>query len=196
MKSTARKTRKRNVVSSDESEYDAREDVLNVISSSSKRSAGKKVVETVANVPIDKVSFHLPENAQIWKYIFHIRLALERELGKEAIKMEEVMSMIKEAGLLKTVCNIGDCYEKLMREFLVNVLEDCNNPLSQEYQKVYVIAECVNFSPNIINRFSGIEKEGVAPLKVTDNQIYREITTNQVKEFGLRREKFPQESSQ
>ena len=169
VKSMAGRTRKRKVVSSDELEYDVLEDVLNTISSASKRSAGKKVVETVANIPIDKVSFHLPKNAQRWKYIFHRRLGLERELGMEAVKMEEVMSMIKEAGLLKTVCNIGNCYEKLVREFLVNVPRDYTNPLSQEYHKVYVRGESVNFSPNIINRFLGIEEAGAAEVKVADN---------------------------
>ena len=36
----------------------------NIILSTSRKSAGKKIVQTVENVPIDKVSFHLPKNAQ------------------------------------------------------------------------------------------------------------------------------------
>jgi len=92
-----------------------------------------------------------------------------------------VTDMIKEVGLLRTVCNLWNCYEKFVKEFLVNISEECDNPLSQEYQKVYVRGECVNFSPNIINIFLGIEEEGVAKLKVTDNQICREITANQVR---------------
>ena len=134
-----------------------------------------KTASDVASSEDDK------ENAQRWKYIFHKRLALERELGKETVKMKEVMNMIKEAGILKTVCNIGKCYEKLVREFLVNVSGDCDNPLSQEYHKVYVRGECVNFSPNIINRYLGIEEAGAAELKVTDDQICREITANKVR---------------
>jgi len=39
-------------------------DVQNIISSVSKKFVGKKAQKTVANVPIDKVSFHLPANAQ------------------------------------------------------------------------------------------------------------------------------------
>ncbi|MCI56131.1 envelope-like protein, partial [Trifolium medium] len=35
------------------------------------------------------------------------------------------MDLIKEAGLLKTVWGIGDCYERLVKEFLVNIPEDC-----------------------------------------------------------------------
>jgi len=95
-------------------------------------------VQIVENVPIDKVSFHLPEFAQRWKFIHHRKLHLERELSEETMKIKVVMELIKEAGLMKTVCNIGDCYEKLVKEFLVNIPEDCDNPLSREYQKVYV----------------------------------------------------------
>ena len=97
------------------------------------------------------------------------------------MKMVDVMEMIKEAGLLKTVCNLGYCHEKLVKEFLVNIPEDCDNPLSQEYQKVYVRGECVNFSSNIINRFLGIDEAGVVELEVTDKQVCKIITANQVK---------------
>jgi len=110
-----------------------------------------------------------------------MKLAVERELGEDAVKIKGVMELIKEAGLMRTVCNLGDCYEKLVKEFLVNVPEDCDNPLSREYQKVYVRGECVNFSPNIINRFLGIDEEGVAELEATDNQVSREVTTNKVR---------------
>ena len=107
-------------------------------------------------------------------------MALERELNEEASKIKEVMKMIKEAGLMKTVCKLGDYYEKLVKEFLVDNLVDCDNPLSREYQKVYVRGGCINFSPNIINDFLGADVKGAAEVEATDNQISQEITTNQV----------------
>ena len=131
-------------------------------------------------MPIDKVSFHLPENAQRWKFIYHRRWALKRELGKEALEIEAVMKLIKEAGMLMTICNLGDCYEKLVKEFLVNISDDCDNPLRKEYQKVFVRGECVNFSPNIINKFLGVEETNIPELEVTDNQVCKENTANQV----------------
>ena len=175
VKTDAGSSRKRKVISSSESEseYEAEEDVLNIISSNVKKSAGKKNVQIVENVPIAKVSFHLPEFAQRWKFIYHRRQAVERELSKEAVKIKGVMELIKEAGLMKTVCNLGDCYEMLVKEFWVNIHGDCDNPLSREYQKVYVRGECVNFSPNIINIFLRIDEEGVAELEATDNQVSR-----------------------
>jgi biotin synthase-like enzyme len=59
-------------------------------------------------------------------------VAIERELSDEIVKIKEVMELIKEAGLMKTVCNLGDCYEKLVKEFVVNISEECDNPLSRE----------------------------------------------------------------
>ena len=49
-------------------------------------------------------------------------------MGKEALECEGVMNLIKEAGFLKTVYNLGGCYEKLVKEFLVNIPEGCDNP--------------------------------------------------------------------
>ncbi|MCI56984.1 envelope-like protein, partial [Trifolium medium] len=75
--------------------------------SAKKKVAGKKIPQNVADAHKDNVSFHSLESVQRWKFVFHIRLALERELGKEALECEEVMNLIKEAGLLKTVWGIG-----------------------------------------------------------------------------------------
>ena len=77
------------------------------------------------------------------------------------------------------MCNLGECYEKMVKEFLVNVSEDCDNHISRKYQKVYVRGECINFSPNIINSFLGIDEKKTAELEVTDNQVSREINANQ-----------------
>jgi hypothetical protein len=129
VKTAAGSSRKRKAVSSSEFEYDADMDVSNIIPYEFKKVDGKKDVLVVEDVPIDKVSFHLPSFAQRWKFIYHRRLALERELSDEALKIEELMSLIKEAGMEKTVCKLGECYEKLVREFLVNIPKDCDNPL-------------------------------------------------------------------
>lgn len=63
VKGGARSSRKRKVVSSSESEYDAEMDVLNITSPESKKADGKKDLLLVEDVPIDKVSFHLPSFA-------------------------------------------------------------------------------------------------------------------------------------
>jgi len=96
VKTTTGRIRKRKVVHSSESDQDVAKDVSNIILSASKKSAGKKVVQTIESVPIDNASFHLPENAHRWKFIYHRRLELEKELGKEALQIEAVMELIKE----------------------------------------------------------------------------------------------------
>jgi len=62
------------------------------------------------------------------------------------------------------------------KSFLLKILYLVNVQRYWEFQKVYVKGECVNFSPDIINRFLGIDKEGVTELEATGNQVSREIT--------------------
>ncbi|WJX28542.1 hypothetical protein P8452_17244 [Trifolium repens] len=87
---------------------------------------------------------------------------------------------------MKTVSGIGECYEKLVKEFLVNIPEDCDNPLSKEHHKVYVRGKCVHFSPAIINKYLGNKEDGYAELEVTNNQVCKTITANQVKVWPLK----------
>ncbi|PNX63234.1 hypothetical protein L195_g061526, partial [Trifolium pratense] len=56
----------------------------------------------------------------------------------DALKCQDILDYIKEAGLLKTVCDFSPCYELLVKEFLVNISEECDNPLSKDYHKLFV----------------------------------------------------------
>jgi len=85
VKSVAGSSKKRKVVSSSESEYDVEMD--NITPPESKKADRKKELLIVEYVPIDKVSFHLPSFAQRWKFIYHRRLALKRDLSEEALKI-------------------------------------------------------------------------------------------------------------
>jgi hypothetical protein len=150
---TAGKSKKRKVVLSSDSDFDVEEDVPNISPSVLKKSVVKKAPQNVEAVATDNVSFHYLENAQRWKFIFYRRLALERELGKEALKCEDVVNLIKEAGPWKIVGKIGPCYEKLVKDFLVNIHEGCDNPYSQEYHKVYVRCDVSTFLPTSSTNF-------------------------------------------
>jgi hypothetical protein len=73
------KSKKRKVVESSDSDFDdVEEDVPNISASVSKKSAGNKTSANVSVVPTDNISFHCPEYAQRWKYVFNRRLTLER----------------------------------------------------------------------------------------------------------------------
>ncbi|KAH1238767.1 hypothetical protein HKD37_08G023049 [Glycine soja] len=93
------------------------------------------------------------------------------------------MDLIKAAGLLKTVTKLGDCYESLVREFIVNIPSDITNRKSDEYQKVFVRGKCVRFSPAVINKYLGRPTEGVVDIDVSEHQIAKEITAKRVQHW-------------
>ncbi|KAH1193203.1 hypothetical protein GmHk_19G054297 [Glycine max] len=124
-----------------------------------------------------------PGNAERWKFVYQRRLALERELGRAALDCKEIMDLITAAGLLKTVTKLGDCYESLVREFIVNIPSDITNRKSDEYQKVFVRGKCVRFSPAVINKYLGRPTDGVVDMTVSEHQIAKEITAKQVQHW-------------
>ncbi|KAK2392088.1 hypothetical protein QL285_065486 [Trifolium repens] len=184
--SSAKKTSQKKFRRAAIPELDVVHDVPNIVSTGKKKIGGRIIPQNVPDVPMDNISFHFIESAQKWKFVANRRLALERELSAEALEQKEIIARIEKAGLMKTVSGIGDCYEKLVKEFLVNIPEDCDNTLSKEYHKVYVRGKCVMFSPAIINKYLGNNEDGYAELEVTNNQVCKTITANQVKVWPMK----------
>ncbi|KAH1254302.1 hypothetical protein GmHk_04G010767 [Glycine max] len=147
------------------------------------KKSGKKVPGNVPDAPLENISFHSIGNVERWKFVYQRRLALERELGRDALDCKEIMDLIKAAGLLKTVTKLGDCYESLVREFIVNIPSDITNRKSDEYQKVFVRGKCIRFSPAVINKYLGRPTEGVVDIAVSEHQIAKEITAKQVQHW-------------
>ncbi|MCH95122.1 envelope-like protein [Trifolium medium] len=106
---------------------------------------------------MDNISFHHENSASRWKFVYNRRLAPERELGKSALECQELVDMISEAGLMKTVWGLGNCYEKLVKEFLVNI--------------------------DVINQYLGRSIEEVADLEASENEICKTLTGNLVKKW-------------
>ncbi|XP_050897773.1 uncharacterized protein LOC127104638 [Lathyrus oleraceus] len=94
------------------------------------------------------------------------RLALERELAQNVLDCKDIMDLIQEAGLMKTVTQFSKCYEMLVKEFIVNLYEECAYGKSKEFRKVYVRGKCVNFSPSVINKYLGRPDEAQPELEV------------------------------
>ncbi|XP_050908497.1 uncharacterized protein LOC127122156 [Lathyrus oleraceus] len=179
---------KRKEVSSKFSEFDhdVEHNVQDIVSIDQKQTYGK-IPANIPQVPIDNISFHSMENVEKWKFVYKRRLPLEREMGKDSFECKEVMSLIQEDGLMKNLIGFGKCYEMLVKEFIVNISKECDNKRSKEFRKVYVRGRCVGFSPEIINRFLGRNEEEQAEVEVSENVIYKEITTKQVKEWPRKR---------
>ncbi|KAL5172479.1 hypothetical protein HKD37_16G045227 [Glycine soja] len=173
-------SKKRKEISSSDSDDDVE---LDVSTSKRAKKSGKKVPENVPDAPLDNISFHSIGNAERWKFVYQRRLALERELGRAAMDCKEIMDLIKAAGLLKTVSKLGDCYESLVREFIVNIPSDITNRKSDEYQRVFVRGKCVRFSPAVINKYLGRPTEGVVDIDVSEHQIAKEITAKRVQHW-------------
>ncbi|XP_050908966.1 uncharacterized protein LOC127122714 [Lathyrus oleraceus] len=114
------------------------------------------------------------------------RLALERELAQNAMDCKEIVDLIKEAGLMRTVSQLPKCYETLVKEFIVNLSEECADGTSKEFRKVYVRGKCVTFSPSVINQYLGRADEEQPELEVTDNTICQVITAKQVRKWPLK----------
>ncbi|XP_050916191.1 uncharacterized protein LOC127131307 [Lathyrus oleraceus] len=137
------------------------------------------VVESDSNVPCNVSDI-------LWKHVYQKRLALERELAQNVLDCKDIMDLIQEAGLMKTVTQFSKCYEVLVKEFIVNLSEECVDGKSKEFRKVYVRGKCVNFSPSVINKYLGRPDESQPELEVTDNKICQVITANQVRKWPLK----------
>ncbi|KAH1225826.1 hypothetical protein GmHk_11G032648 [Glycine max] len=173
-------SKKRKEISSSDSDKDVE---LDVSTSKKAKTSGKKVPGNVPDAPLDNISFHSIGNAERWKFVYQRRLALERELGRAALDCKEIMDLIKAAGLLKTVSKLGDCYEGLVREFIVNIPSDISNRKSDDYQRVFVRGKCVRFSPAVINKYLGRPTDGVIDIDVSEHQIAKEITAKRVQHW-------------
>ncbi|XP_050889719.1 uncharacterized protein LOC127095009 [Lathyrus oleraceus] len=167
-----------------ESDSDVPCDVPDTLSK--KKPSTSKLVASVPEVPIDNISFHFASSVNRWKYVYQKRLALERELAQNVLECKEIMDLIQEAGLMKTVTQFSKCYEMLVKEFIVNVSEECADGKSKEFRKVYVRGKCVNFSPAVINMYLGRLDVAQLELEVTDKKICQVITANQVRKWPLK----------
>ncbi|KAK2456852.1 hypothetical protein QL285_004181 [Trifolium repens] len=178
-------TSKRKTIDLSDSESDAEEDVP-PISTASKQKTPKKRKIVVGATAVD-AEVNAPSIVSTQKkFVYHRRLTLERELSEESLECKEVMDLIHQAGLIKTVCGLGKCYEKLMKEFIVNIGEDCDNRLSKEFHQVFVRGKCVKFSPAVINAYLGRKEDGYPGFEPTNNQVCKTITANQVKVWPLK----------
>ncbi|KAA0062014.1 flocculation protein FLO11-like [Cucumis melo var. makuwa] len=58
--------------------------------------------------------------------------------------------------LIRIVSEVGPFYPRLMRELIVNLPSDFNDPSADEYQKVHILGVCFNVSPELLNTYLGL----------------------------------------
>ncbi|PNX72674.1 envelope-like protein, partial [Trifolium pratense] len=178
-----KKSLKRKAPPTNDCEFELETDVA-ASSGTSRKSVGrKKILLSVPPAPLDNVFFHLKNGSDRWKFVFHRRLALEQNFKGDILKCQDVVDGIKHAGLVKTASDLGNCYDRLVKEFLINIAENCDDLENPEYKQVYVCGKCLHFSPTLIKQY--LEKciEEVAELEVTDDEICKTITVNMLKHW-------------
>ncbi|XP_058784372.1 uncharacterized protein LOC131659155 [Vicia villosa] len=176
-------SRKRKIMTeteSDDVEYDV-QIIIRVKKIVSKQSAVK-----ISDALMGNISFHSVDSADRWRFVYQRRITQDRELVQDALKIKEIMDLISVAGLMKTVHDFGKCYEVLVKEFVVNISVDCVVHGSQDFRKVYVRGKLVHLSPLVINRYLGRSEDEGCDLEVSDNQVCKEITANQVVSWPTR----------
>ncbi|XP_058777084.1 uncharacterized protein LOC131651435 [Vicia villosa] len=176
--------KKRKARAAEESESDVEVNVNDI--PLKKKPITSKLASSVPEVPIDNVSFHFAVSANRWKFVYQKRLALERELAQNARDCKDIMDLIEAAGLIKTVVHLSKCYEMLVKEFILDLSEDCADKRSKEFRKVFVRGKCVNFSSTVINNLLGRSDEAQPELEVFDNKVCQVITANQVRSWPLK----------
>ncbi|KAK2402321.1 hypothetical protein QL285_051853 [Trifolium repens] len=174
--------KKKQVAAVSDSESDVEPNVLDITTSGKKRIGGRRIPANIPPAPMDRVSFHSEESAQKWRFVYQRRIAQERELNQEALECKEIMELLEKAELMKTVKDLGDCYEMLVKKFIVNITSACSEG-SEKFRKVRVRGKDVQFSPTTINEYLGRN-----PLAETDEadllqEITKEITGGQVNEW-------------
>ncbi|XP_050909546.1 uncharacterized protein LOC127123367 [Lathyrus oleraceus] len=177
--------KKRKVRDDSEPKEDVEEDVPDI--SHAKKTTDRKSPIEVPAVHLDNISFHLEDGVAKWKFVIQRMVAVERELGKDVVDVKEFVDLIQAVGLLKTVVRFSQCYEGLVKEFIVNIPEDISGKNNKEFCKVYVRGKCITFSPNVINNFLGRNNEGAGELEATDTQVCREITAKKVKVWPFKK---------
>lgn len=148
----------RNIFQTSDFKEDDEEEVLDNVHTVRKKVGGKRIHVNASSPHMDNVSFHYETGVKKWKYVFQRRIAGERELGKEALNCKEIMELLKPIGLMKIVTDVGPGYQKLVKEFIVNLTVEYNIEGINTYIKVYDIGKFVKFSPSIINDYLGRSK--------------------------------------
>jgi hypothetical protein len=128
-------------------------------------------------------SFHTEDNEQRWKIVSQRRIATERELSSEALSYKEITSLLEDAKLMKIVLGVGKCHERLVREFVVNLSEECAEEGSDDYHKVHMRGRTIDFSPTVINKFLERSTESESNKILSMDKIAEEITSGQAMQW-------------
>jgi hypothetical protein len=114
--------------------------------------------------------------------VYQTRIAQEREFSHGALECKEVLELLESVGMVKIVTNIGKSYERLVKEFVVNISKDCSEG-DEECIKVYMRQRCVRFSPITINKYLGRSETNETEEVDLLGEVTKDITEGQEKKW-------------
>ncbi|GAA0172005.1 hypothetical protein LIER_25915 [Lithospermum erythrorhizon] len=97
-------------------------------------------------------------------------------LSEVTKKNANILSILEGAGVMPTVETIGPYYPKLAKEFICNMAEDIDDPVSPNFQKVTFCNFTFDFSPSIINRYFGRENGEETGYNLQLSEIVKVLT--------------------
>ena len=83
------------------------------------------------------------------------RIADEVNVSDKHKSCMSIMNLYERASSSKTISNVGPFYPQLIREFIVNLPDEFNDPSSPNYQTVHIRGFKFVISPAVINGFLG-----------------------------------------
>ncbi|KAE8652915.1 hypothetical protein Csa_004530 [Cucumis sativus] len=87
------------------------------------------------------------------------------------------MELINQAGLSRTILNVGPFYPKLIREVIANLSSDFDDPSSPDYQTIHVRGRTLVISPYVINTFLGLTPSENADLPTHSTDTLASVLT-------------------
>lgn len=104
--------------------------------------------------------FRSLSHASLWEKVKKRNVVPERKVEAIVLMESDIYTLIEAAGLLKTITSVADYVPMVVSEFYCNLTRDMDDPTSDNYQKVFVRGEMLDFSPEIINEHIGSSVEG------------------------------------
>ncbi|KAI5404842.1 hypothetical protein KIW84_051853 [Lathyrus oleraceus] len=97
------------------------------------------------------------------------------------------MELIKNAGLIKIVVDLPQCYEGLVKEFVVNIPEEISERSSREFCKVFVRASKLTVKYAILHKIGSanwVPTNHISTISISLGRIIHEIGTRINYDFG------------
>ncbi|KAA0060525.1 flocculation protein FLO11-like [Cucumis melo var. makuwa] len=137
----------------------------------------RKIPLNVPHMPIDGVSFHSEEGAHKWKYVVRCRIADEANIFDQYRSCPIILDLIRNAGLLRSVSEVGPFYPRLIHELIVNLPSVFSDLSAEEFHKVHIRGVCFHISPDYAMSYLTPEClaaeliRGIVPVWPVDGQL-------------------------